>query len=236
MSIKVVLFDLDGTLLPMEQETFAKTYVQSLALYLTKYGYEPKDFARTLWAGTAAMVKNDGAKSNEEVFWATAQACYGKDLRADSAYFDEFYATEFDKVKEACGYTPKAAELIVFVKEKGYRAALATNPIFPAIATRKRMVWAGLSEKDFEVVTTYENSFHCKPNIAYYQEILQKLGVKAEECLMVGNDVNEDMVAANLGMKVFLLTDCLINREGKDSSVYPHGSFETLKEFIENLA
>ena len=36
-------------------------------------------------------------------------------------------------------------------------------------------------------------------------------------------------------MKVFLLTDCLINRENKDISVYPHGSFDELIQYIEAL-
>ena len=52
---------------------------------------------------------------------------------------------------------------------------------------------------------------------------------------MVGNDVNEDMVAEKLGMKVFLLTDCIINKDNKDISVYPNGGFDQLKEFIEKL-
>lgn len=235
MSIKVVLFDLDGTLLPMDQETFAKAYMGSLAKSLSVHGYEPNKLVQTIWAGTAAMIKNDGEKRNEEVFWVKAKECYGKDLRQDEKYFDAFYQTEFDAVKNACGYTPKAAALIKTVKEKGFRTVLATNPIFPAIATRKRIVWAGLSVDDFELVTSYENSFHCKPNVAYYEDILREIGVKGEECLMVGNDVNEDMVAANLGMRVFLLTDCMINRGDKDIFVYPHGSFEELTEFIKNL-
>lgn len=235
MSIKVVLFDLDGTLLPMDQETFAKAYMGSLAKSLSMHGYEPNKLVQTIWAGTAAMIKNDGEKRNEEVFWAKAKECYGKDLRQDKKYFDAFYQTEFDTVKNACGYTPKAAALIKTVKEKGFRTVLATNPIFPAIATRKRIAWAGLSVDDFELVTSYENSFHCKPNVAYYEDILREIGVKGEECLMVGNDVNEDMVAANLGMRVFLLTDCMINRDDKDIFIYPHGSFEELTEFIKNL-
>ena len=64
---------------------------------------------------------------------------------------------------------------------------------------------------------------------------MAQLNVSAEECLMVGNDVGEDMVTANLGMKVFLLTDCLINRTGADISQYPHGSFAELAEFIEMI-
>ena len=52
---------------------------------------------------------------------------------------------------------------------------------------------------------------------------------------MVGNDVGEDMIAQQLGMKVFLLTDCIINKEEKDIAKYPQGSFEELKEYISGL-
>ena len=52
---------------------------------------------------------------------------------------------------------------------------------------------------------------------------------------MIGNDVNEDMVAETLGMKVFLLTDCLLNKDNKDISAYPHGGFPELLSFVEEL-
>ena len=42
MGIKVVLFDLDGTLLPMDQDVFVKTYFKGIAAKLAPYGYEPK--------------------------------------------------------------------------------------------------------------------------------------------------------------------------------------------------
>jgi FMN phosphatase YigB (HAD superfamily) len=121
------------------------------------------------------------------------------------------------------------------LKEKGKRLVLATNPIFPALATECRMGWAGLSPEDFEMYTTYENSSFCKPNTEYYRAILYSIGLSAEECLMVGNDVGEDMVASTLGMKVFLLTDCLINKAGEDISVYPQGGFDELISYLETL-
>ena len=38
--------------------------------------------------------------------------------------------------------------------------------------------------------------------------------LKPEECMMIGNEcVVEDLVAAELGIRVFLLTDCLIQQE-----------------------
>ena len=112
---------------------------------------------------------------------------------------------------------------------------MATNPLFPAIATQSRAKWAGLNPEDFEIITTYENSRHCKPNPDYYRDILATLDENPENCVMVGNDVQEDMIAETLGMKVFLLTDNLINRTGEDISRYPHGSFGELMDFIREL-
>ena len=77
---------------------------------------------------------------------------------------------------------------------------LATNPLFPPTATQSRIRWAGLTPEDFEFITTYDNSSFCKPNPDYYREILGKLNLNAGECLMVGNDVGEDMIARTLGM------------------------------------
>lgn len=121
------------------------------------------------------------------------------------------------------------------LKERGYRIVLATNPYFPSIATENRIRWAGLTPEDFEYYTTYEHCTFCKPNPKYYWELLEKIGCQPEECLMIGNDVGDDMVAETLGMRVFLLTDCLINIENKDINAYPHGSFKELFKFIDTL-
>ena len=232
MSIKIVLFDLDGTLLPMDQEVFVKKYFGLLAQKLAPYGYESQKLIDTIWTGTAAMVKNDGNQSNEEAFWEAFSQIYGDKVKDDIVLFDEFYRKEFAQVKEVCGYNPKAAETIFALREKGLRVGLATNPIFPSVATENRIRWAGLEPENFEFYTTYENSRHCKPNPRYYEDIVRMLNAKPEECLMVGNDVTEDMAAKEIGMEVFLLTDCMINKGQKDISVYPRGSFVELMDYI----
>ena len=232
METKAILFDLDGTLLPMDNDTFVKAYFKGIATRLSSYGYEPKSLIDVIWAGIFAMIKNDGEKTNEEVFWEKAVELGGEKIRADKPGFDAFYREDFDKIQAACGFNPKAAEVLAETKALGYRVALATNPVFPALATQKRMGWAGLSPEDFELYTTYENSRHCKPNPEYYLDIVRALGVKPEECLMVGNDVGEDMIAQTLGMKVFLLTDCLINKTQVDISAYPQGGFDELLDYI----
>jgi len=147
----------------------------------------------------------------------------------------DFYRNEFNQVQEVCGFEPMAAQIVHLLKDRGYRVALATNPLFPAIATQNRIRWAGLQPEDFEYITTYENSHYCKPNPDYYREILEQLHLQPEECLMVGNDVGEDMITQQLGMKVFLLTDCLSNKQNADISQYPNGSFPELTNFLNTL-
>ena len=235
MSIKAILFDLDGTLLPMDQEVFVKSYFKLLAAKMAPFGYEPTKLVESIWAGTAAMIRNDGSRSNEQAFWAKFTELCGPDALKDKPTIDGFYSNEFNNAKEVCGFSPMARTVIDRVKASGQLAVLATNPIFPAVATENRIRWAGLSPEDFALYTTYENSSYCKPNPKYFAEILDKLGLRPEECIMVGNDVTEDLAAAELGIPVFLLTDCLINKEGKDISQIPNGGFETLDAYLAAL-
>ena len=232
---KAILFDLDGTLLPMDQEVFVEDYLGRMAAFLAPHGYDPQLLAKALWAGTGAMVKNNGKALNEDVFWSVFNSFLGKDAKQDEPLFTEFYTTIFQKSRNSCGFNPKAAETVREVKAMGFRVILATNPLFPAIATHSRVRWAGLNPEDFEYITTYENSRFCKPNPDYYHEILGKIALDCSQCLMVGNDVGEDMVAGKLGMKTFLLTDCLINKDAEDIEKYPHGSFPELLHYIRSL-
>lgn len=235
MSIKAVLFDLDGTLLPMDQDTFIKAYLGGMAKKLAPHGYNPDELVKAVYAGMKAMTTNDGSKTNEVAFWNAFTSILGEKVKEDLPIFDDFYRNEFQDVKNICGFLPEAATTVRKLKEMGYRVALATTPMFPSIATESRIRWAGMEPEDFEIFTTYENYHFCKPNLGYYKEVIEKLGVKAEECLMVGNDVGEDMVTEELGMKVFLMPADLINKVGKDISQYPQGDFTDLLAYIKSL-
>lgn len=230
------LFDLDGTLLPMpSQELFVQTYFRALAVKLVPYGMEEKSLYKSLWAGVKAMVENDGQTTNDNRFWNAFAGIYGEDIRKLEPVFEDFYRNEFIAAKITTSREPLAKECIQLLKEKGYRRVLATNPLFPKVATNHRIQWAGLDPEDFEIITTYDNSSYCKPNLNYYKEILSKIGKNPEECIMVGNDVKEDMCAAELGMDTFLLKDCLINTDEADISRFRQGNFHDLLEFIKKL-
>lgn len=238
MNKKVILFDLDGTLLPQDQDEFVGSYFKELVKKLAALGLpastleEQQALGKVVMAGTYAMIKNDGSCTNEERFFKTFSTLTGVDMYPQKKEFDKFYENEFQAVSNVCGRNPLVKEAIETLKQGEYRIVVATNPLFPLIANKQRLMWAGLSINDFEYCTCYENSSYCKPNLKYYEGILERLNVRAEDCLMVGNDVREDMVAKELGMDVFLITDCLINADNKDINEYPHGSWQDFIEFI----
>ena len=231
--IRYILFDLDGTLLPMDMDVFTRSYFKDLIKFAYSKGYDQTiDLVSVIWAGTAAMVHNDGTRSNGEAFWEKYTELTGREGSSDEPMFDEFYATVFDNARNYVGFTKEAAKTVNMLKEKGYKVVLATNPIFPKVATDKRIDWAGLDKDDFLLVTTYENSTFAKPNPKYYTQVLNKLGLRPEECLMVGNDAKEDSSALEAGIDFFLITDCLVNSENRDISVFNNGTFEDLRKYI----
>ena len=124
MPVKNILFDLDGTLLPMDQEAFVNEYTSRLAAYMAPYGYDPKLLVKGLWAGTGAMVKNTSGRTNEEVFWEVFSAIVGKDGRVDLDTFENFYRTEFQKVQQSCGFAPQSAGIVRGLRARGFKVIL----------------------------------------------------------------------------------------------------------------
>ena len=235
MAITTVLFDLDGTLLPLNQDEFAKQYFVHLSAFLSTRGYEATQIKKALFSGVTAMMENNGRALNETVFWEDFSRFYEEKARNDLPLFDEFYRDYFVALKSITSCNPRMREVIDRVKSAGCTAVVATNPVFPATATEQRIRWAGLTTEDFRLITTYENSRFSKPNPRYYEDLITQLGVSPEECLMIGNDTLDDMIAESLGIHVFLLTDCLVNRQNKDIDAYPHGDVSRLMEYLDEM-
>ncbi|MDK2824530.1 MAG: hypothetical protein PWQ67_282 [Clostridia bacterium] len=232
--LKAILFDLDGTLLPLDLEIFVHRYFEILGPFFA-HKVEPKIFLKELMAATEAMINNPGNFTNEEVFMENFLPAIKQNKEEIFPLFEDFYLTEFPKLKKYAGHSPLAAQIVGQAVDKGYKIVLATNPIFPKMATEHRMDWAGINKLPWDLVTTYENSRYSKPNPAYFREVCSKLAIIPGECLMVGNDVQEDLIAGTLGMKTFLVTDCLIDRGNPVYTPDYQGSLENLYEFICNL-
>ncbi len=229
--IKALLFDLDGTLLPLDEQEFVNYYFSLLCKKTYEYGYEKNKLISTIWEGTKQMVLNNGTKNNETVFWNYFESVYGSS--DDKFIFDDFYNNEFKNAKVSTKPNEEARKVIDFAKSNFNHVILATNPIFPKAATKTRMEWIGLLEEDFSLVTTYENSCFCKPNPKYYLEILSKFDLKPEEALMIGNNDIEDYKAAtSIGIKTIIVNDCRILNE--EVNVKITCQFKDLIETIKN--
>lgn len=225
--ITTVLFDLDGTLLPMDTEEFTSVYFKLLAKKAAPYGYEPKALVNAVWAGTKAMVMNDGSMKNDARFWQVFAGELGEGILRLRPVFDRFYQEEFHGARSATRDNPLAKQAVEGLKARGCQVVLATNPLFPLVGQATRLSWLGLSPEDFSLVTSYESCSFCKPNPAYFTQVLEQLGRRPEECLMVGNDVREDVQAARAaGLSVYLITDCLEHGEGADLSGIEKGRFQ----------
>ena len=232
--IKAVLFDLDGTLLPMDEEYFKKIYFGEVYKKIAYLGYTLDELLKVIWYGTKAMIQNDGSQTNEELFWKKFIEVHPDRLEENKENFVEFYNDIFPTLGHTCGYQPLAKYFIKGLKDKGYEVIIASNPIFPLVATKARIRWAGCNPDDFKYITAYENSRFSKPNLKYYEEVLEKTGYKPEEVIMVGNDVREDMIVNKLGIDSYLITDCLLNLDTEDINKYKHGNFEEIMNLVLN--
>ena len=232
--IKAVLFDLDGTLLPMDEEYFKKIYFGAVYKKIAYLGYTLDELLKVIWYGTKAMIQNDGSQTNEELFWKKFVEVHPDRLEENKENFVDFYSNIFPTLGHTCGYQPLAKDFIKALKDKGYEVIIASNPIFPIVATKARIKWAGCDPDDFKYITAYENSRFSKPNLKYYEEVLEKTGYKPDEVIMVGNDVREDMIVNKLGIDSYLITDCLLNLDNEDINKYKHGNFEEIMNLVLN--
>lgn len=231
--IKSVLFDLDGTLLPFDMHEFSQAYFTHLGEKIAHL-IEPGVFIKQLLASTGVMVANvDKERTNQQVFSDHFFDAVGLPEEVLLPVINDFYEKDFALLQRVTRREEAARMAVTAALSAGLDVVVATNPVFPMVATRQRIEWAGLGDIAFKLVTTYENSHFCKPNTEYYKEIVEKLGCQPEECLMIGNDVEEDLAAAKIGMKTYLVTDCLINAKGMDFNADYTG---TLQELAGELA
>ncbi|MGE5676632.1 MAG: HAD family hydrolase [Pseudomonadota bacterium] len=232
--IDTILFDLDGTLLPLDMEKFTEIYFKEMG-YMFRDMIEPKLLVKYIWTATQAMVENTEYKTNEEVFMDKFSQLIDGDILEYRKQFDDFYDTLFHKTREAAQSNTLIKEIINILKEKNYKLVIATNPLFPRKAIHHRIEWAGLDLKDFIYITSYEDNHYCKPRLQYYKEVLEATGKKPEQCLMVGNDVQEDLVALELGIETFLVRNHMIHRTQEDIKTTHEGYYEDLYEFVKGL-
>ncbi len=204
--LKAVLFDLDNTLIHFSERKFAESYFARITSVFADL-MPPDKLMERLFISTQALMNNNGEMSNADHFMNSFSA--GLDIPRDELWkrFIDFYEAEFDRFRDIVSVPDGVHDMFLKLKRKKVKLVIASNPMWPSIVQMKRLAWAGLGDMEFDLVTSIENMSYCKPRLEYYLEICRKIGVKPEECLMVGNDPVNDMIVASIGMKTYLVTE-----------------------------
>ncbi len=98
MTYQAILFDLDGTLLPMDLDQFTEGVLPSFGPDgCPRMAIGKRRWFRPCGRVWGAMVKNQGNRSNCEAFWETFAQVLGPQVYDHIPIFDAFYATEFSE-------------------------------------------------------------------------------------------------------------------------------------------
>lgn len=229
-----LLLDLDDTLLNTNLHSFVPAYFQALANELAPQ-ITPTLMFRALISGTQKMNEStDFTKTLREVFdeefYPQIEVERGK---LDSA-IENFYDNIFPTLQNLTSPKQGAKEFVEWAFTKKFRIAIATDPLLPTKATHHRLRWAGFEPEQFEIVSTYENFHFSKTYPAYYAEVLGTMGWSDNPILMVGNDMDRDILPAKkLGLKTFLVdVEPASTSKGEADSA---GSLSDLRLWLESI-
>lgn len=228
------LFDLDGTVLPMDFDMFMELYFYNIGEYFKEI-IEPEKLVKNILECTEKMVRTNNGIKNEEVFMDHFDSLLDGSVEQYKPMFYEFYNTTFEKVKASTHKSKYMRKSIDILKEKGYRVVLATNPLFPMVANHHRIRWAGFEPSEFEYISSFEDNSYCKPHLEYYKEVLESINKDADNCYMVGNDVFDDLSSGKLGIETYLITNHLLNKHNQEVVSNHRGTYYDFYKFVQKL-
>jgi FMN phosphatase YigB (HAD superfamily) len=204
--INYLLFDLDGTLLHFNMNEFIEQYLGLIKNHFADVG-EAQNIPAWILQGTDLMLRNNGERLNSEIFLEFFSARSGLPETLVWQRFLNFYQTDFGTLMGLTKSVTAARSVLEAAVAEGYKLVLATQPVFPLVAIRRRLHWAALDDLPFELITHIENMHACKPSRLYFEEILKQLQIQPQQCLMIGNELDTDMASQRVGIKSFYLTD-----------------------------
>lgn len=229
-SIECFFFDLDGTLLNISDQDFELEYSKLIAKSFIDL-YNPETFFSYFLPSVEALMNHkDYDKYVIDSFLSkfTELSGMGRDDIWDRLH--NFYTNDFRRLQNLVKPTTISRELIDNIQSQGKKVILATNPVFPEIATRQRVEWAGLDyNSDFLFVPHVNNSTAVKPDSQYYHNLIDLVDVQPNNILMVGNDYLYDGSASQVGIKTWIVNFNQSHLEYKDKfQIDYEGSLEDL--------
>jgi len=185
---KVILFDLDGTLINSALD-LAKA-VNHMLVILERDTFKEETIHEWVGNGALALVKR--ALSGQTTIDESLDSSYVEDALE---VFLDYYA------KNLCNATVpyrNVSKTLHTLKEKGYRLTIVTNKPFAFVAP----ILKGLGLDDlFELILGGDSLAVKKPDPAPLLHICKKLSVGVDDCVMVGDSKNDILAANACGMQ-----------------------------------
>jgi HAD superfamily hydrolase (TIGR01509 family) len=223
MTIQAVLFDYSGTLFRLEEDDSWFTGIQVDERAVD--GHVQAELMRRLTQPTGKSVDMDDEQYrnwvNRDLEPHLHREAYLHVLR-ESGLPEHHAEALYDRVVDPASWTayPDTAAVLASLKRQGLRIAVVSNIAFdvrPAFAT------LGVFDDVDEYVLSYEVGA-IKPNPEIFETALERLGVAAEDALMVGDSEEADGGAVAVGCR-FALVDPLPTEQRPDGLIAALGAF-----------
>lgn len=200
MMIKLVLLDLDNTLLRNPDMAFARAYLRLIDEHFASVMGIPNVSQHIRHFINIASNDHIRTQSLYSLAVAVLADATGAPTASIQNALADFYATQYPTLAACVQPVAGAAELIAHLRDQNIAVVIATNPIYPETAIRQRMAWGQLpQEKEtYALITTAENMHFAKPDPAYYAEIVARVGVEPDEALLVGDSPRNDIIPAHV--------------------------------------
>lgn len=202
--VKHLLVDLDGTLLGNQAFPLSLDFIRQTFSHLRKYG----GIRRAARALLAIQKEFKEPSSREHTNDHRVAELFAKQmnlsLEEGRRVLRESVSMIFPGLKRHFYPIEGAKDFLDWAKDD-YPLTLATNPVWPPEIVELRVRWAGLDPGIFGSMTHIRTMHSCKPSPHYYEEILEQQRLRAEDCLLIGDDVKMDLPATKVGIRVFIV-------------------------------
>jgi len=202
--IQAILFDLEGTLIDVDTTDFMRNYLGILAPRFAHLLSPDKFSKQLLKSMKTAQSDPKPGQTNMQTFYDDFSKATEHSFQTMRPIFAEFYKSDFSALRCLVQAIPQGIKVVEYAIQQGFLTAVASNPTLPLIALQEHVRWAGLTPEHFKIIPAFDNFHFLKPQLGFYNEVAESLGVKPDSCLLVSGQT-QDLVCRELGMKMFFV-------------------------------
>jgi len=237
--INTLLFDLDGTLIDMRPRGLRVRFMSRALLRYAgaiPFWKIPTAFSKAM----QDLQNNTSSITNYKTFLNTLSSYAKSNPQEIERRTRLLISKDFARFSSSFISRPGAKETVDLGNRLGYKLVLATNPVWPLQAIQFRATWGGIQTDSFDFISHSEIMNRAKPSPEYYEQLLQKIEIPAENCLMIGNDPHKDLPAREAGIRTFLVEKPETEKNWdiicKDPRLNGWGSLFDLQEWMKEHA